>query len=85
MHYALGALAAAALLALTVAADAQSKAKPKSACNAIKEEAACKADKTCSWVAASVDAKTGKQKRRAYCRTKPKPKAKAPQAKDPKK
>jgi hypothetical protein len=83
MRYALGALAAAALLGLTVAADAQGK--PKSACNALKDEAACKANATCSWVAASVDAKTGKQKRKAYCRTKPKPKAKAPPAKEPKK
>jgi hypothetical protein len=57
----------------------------KSACNEVRDEATCKADKTCSWVAALVDAKIGIQKRRAYCRTKPTPKAKAPQAKDPKK
>jgi hypothetical protein len=43
---------------------------PKSACNAIGEEAKCKADTKCSWVAALVDSKTGKQKRKAYCRTK---------------
>jgi hypothetical protein len=50
--------------------------KPKSACNAITEEAACKADATCAWVAALMDKTTGKQKRKAYCRTKPKPPAK---------
>ena len=43
---------------------------PKSACNAISEEAKCKAETKCSWVGALVDSKTGKQKRRAYCRTK---------------
>jgi hypothetical protein len=85
LRYALGALAAGALLGLSVVAGAQDKAKPKSACNAIKEEAACKADTTCTWIAALVDQKTGKQKRRAYCKTKPKPKAKDPKAKDPKK
>jgi hypothetical protein len=60
-------------------------AKPKSACNAITEEAGCKADATCAWVAALMDAKTGKQKRKAYCRTKPKPPVKkaAEPAKDP--
>jgi hypothetical protein len=70
-------LAAAAVVCLSVAAGAQDKAKPKSACNAIKEETACKADATCSWIAALTDQKTGKQKRRAYCKSKPKPKAKA--------
>ena len=78
MHYVLGALAAAAVVSLSVAADAQDKAKPKSACNAIKEESACKADATCKWVAALMDQKTGKQKRRAYCKSKPKPKTTAP-------
>lgn|GEM_PF-1290203 len=82
--------AAAALLILGLPAYAQQKApdkaapaqaaksdkKAKSACNAITEEAACKADATCAWVKALVDAKTGKQKRKAYCRTKTKPPAK---------
>jgi hypothetical protein len=78
--YGLGALAAAAVLSLSVVAGAQDKAKPKSACNAIKEEAACKADLTCNWVAALVDQKTGKQKRKAYCKSKPKTtKTKAPE------
>jgi hypothetical protein len=55
------------------AAKADKKVKAKSACNALTEEAACKADSTCSWIAALKDAKTGKQKRKAYCKTKTKP------------
>src|SRR5262245_19792074 len=51
-------------------------AKSKSACNQITDEATCKADATCSWIAALTDSKTGKQKRKAYCRTKSKPPAK---------
>jgi hypothetical protein len=76
-------LAAAAMALFAVTAEAQQKApekaapaKAKSACNAITEEAACKADATCSWVAALMDKSTGKQKRKAYCKTKPKPPAK---------
>jgi hypothetical protein len=46
--------------------------KAKSACNQITDENACKANDTCSWIAALTDAKTGKQKRKAYCKTKPK-------------
>jgi hypothetical protein len=64
------------------AAKTDKKVKAKSACNAITEEAACKADATCSWVAALKDAKTGKQKRKAYCKTKPKRPAKKAKAKD---
>ena len=78
IRWGLGALAAAAVLCLSVVAGAQDKTKAKSVCNAIKEEAACKADTTCTWIAALMDQKTGKQKRRAYCKSKPKPKAKAP-------
>jgi hypothetical protein len=66
-------------------AKTEKKAKAKSACNAITEQVACIAEPTCSWVAALMDAKTNKQKRKAYCRTKPKPpvkKAKEP-AKEP--
>jgi hypothetical protein len=81
LRWGLGALAAAALLSLSVVADAQDKSKPKSACNAIKDEAACKADATCTWIAALMDKATGKQKRRAYCKSKPKPKPKAPATK----
>jgi hypothetical protein len=68
------------------AAKAEKKAAPakaKSACNAITEEAACKADATCSWIAALTDKATGKQKRKAYCKTKSKPPAKK-KAADPK-
>ena len=65
----------AAPAAPAAAAPAAKVAKPKvkSACNAIAEEAACKANATCAWVAALMDKATGKQKRKAYCRTKPKP------------
>lgn len=67
----LAALGAGIALAPTVQAQ-----KAKSTCNAITEEAACKANTTCSWIAALKDAKTGKDKRKAYCKTKPKPPAK---------
>jgi hypothetical protein len=80
----LGASAAiAALMLFAFAANAQQKApekaepaaktKPKSACNAITEEAACKANATCTWIAAVMDKQSGKQKRKAYCKSKPKP------------
>jgi hypothetical protein len=39
-----------------------------------KPAADCTARTDCSWVHASVDKKTGKEKRKAYCRTKPKSK-----------
>jgi hypothetical protein len=73
--------AAAAIMTFAYGAYAQKapeKAAPKakSACNSKADETACKADATCSWVAALTDSKTGKQKRKAYCRTKPKPPAK---------
>jgi hypothetical protein len=59
------------------AAKAEKKAaKPKSACNALADETACKANSACAWVAALMDKATNKQKRKAYCRTKPKPPAK---------
>ena len=68
----LGASAAAGVLLLGVAAFAQDAAKKpakaKSACNVLTEETACKAKDDCRWVAALMDAKTGKQKRKAYCR-----------------
>ena len=78
IRWTLGTLAVAALM-IGVAAQAQEKkaepaaktAKPKSVCNSITEEAACKANATCAWVAALMDAKTGKQKRKAYCKAKP--------------
>ncbi len=53
----------------------EKKAEPKPpACRSVKMEADCTARDDCSWVAASVDTKTGKEKRKAYCRTKPKSK-----------
>ena len=75
-------LAAALLLGTAAQAPQKSpqspppKATTKSACNQISDEAKCKADATCSWIAALTDSKTGKQKRKAYCRTKAKPPAK---------
>ncbi len=77
--------APAAKAAPAPAAKAEKKAKPKSACNALTEEAACKADTGCSWIAASMDKATGKQKRKAYCRTKAKPVAKKKAAEPAKK
>jgi len=69
----LTASAAAAVLLVAAGAFAQEAAKKpakaKTACNALSEETACKANDTCSWVAALMDEKTGKQKRKAYCRT----------------
>jgi hypothetical protein len=46
------------------------------ACKTATAEADCTARNDCSWVNASVDKKTGKEKRKAYCRTKPKSKTK---------
>ena len=51
-------------------------AKAPPACNSLKDESGCGARDECSWVDAVKDAKTGKQKRRAYCRAKPKAPAK---------
>jgi hypothetical protein len=68
----LGAAAAVVLLvgASAIAQEAAKKpGKTKSACNAITEETACKANTSCRWIAAIMDEKTGKQKRKAYCRT----------------
>jgi hypothetical protein len=46
------------------------------ACKTVTAEADCTARNDCGWVNASVDKKTGKEKRKAYCRTKPKSKKK---------
>jgi hypothetical protein len=73
------ATAAAVFVTLATMAGAQDKkgaAKPKSKCNAITEETACKADATCSWVPAAVIKSTGKE-RKAYCKSKPVSKKKA--------
>ena len=69
------AAAAFALTMFTANVSAETAPKPP-ACKTLKEEDACKAREDCTWVKASVDAKTGKEKRKAYCRTKPKPKTK---------
>lgn len=59
------------------AAEKKKEAAPRpAACNSLKDEKACEARQDCTWVAAVTDAKTGKQKRRAYCRAKPKAPAK---------
>lgn len=59
------------------AAEKKKEAAPKPpACNSLKEESGCAAREDCTWVDAVKDAKTGKQKRRAYCRAKPKTPAK---------
>ena len=57
-----------------VSAEEKKKAaEPKvAACKTITAEADCTTRTDCGWVNASVDKKTGKEKRKAYCRTKPK-------------
>ena len=61
-----------------VSAEEKKKAEPKpAACTSMKMEADCTARNDCGWVQASVDTKTGKEKRKAYCRTKPKSKKSA--------
>ncbi len=80
----LGATAAAVAVAVfAFGAQAQEKkADPKAAkkavaaCNSLKEQTACEGRTDCSWVAESKDAKTGKVKKKAYCRAKPTPKKK---------
>jgi hypothetical protein len=60
-----------------VSAAEKKKAEPQvAACNTLKAENDCTARTDCSWVHASVDKKTGKEKRKAYCRSKPKSKKK---------
>ena len=55
------------------AEEKKAESKP-AACKSMKAEADCTGRDDCSWVQASVDKKTGKEKRKAYCRTKPKSK-----------
>jgi hypothetical protein len=70
-------LAAAAAIVMLAASNGNvsaetAKAPPKPpACNTLKEEFACKGRDDCTWVAAVVDAKTNKEKRKAYCRRAP--------------
>lgn len=61
---------------------APAKAPPK--CKALKQQADCEGRTDCKWTAASIDAKTKKQKKAAYCSAMPKPKA-APKKAEPKK
>ena len=58
------------------AAEKKKEAAKAPACNSLKDEKACAARDNCTWVAAVKDAKSGKEKRRAYCRAKPKAPAK---------
>ncbi len=80
LHRSLGIGAAAIVFAALayggVSAEEKKKApEPKAAaCNSLKVEADCTARTDCSWVHASIDKKTGKEKRKAYCRSKPKSK-----------
>ncbi len=69
------------------AAKVAPKKKAPPACKTLKAEAACEARADCRWVSASIDPKTKKQKKAAYCQSKPKaPAKKAPAKKaEPKK
>ncbi|MET0924219.1 MAG: hypothetical protein ABWY47_13865 [Xanthobacteraceae bacterium] len=69
----LGVLGIAAVVLLAASfgnVSAETAPKPP-ACTTLKEESACKAREDCQWVAAVVDSKTGKEKRKAYCRKAP--------------
>ena len=69
----LGVLGVAAVVMLAASfgnVSAETAPKPP-ACTTLKEESACKAREDCQWVAAVVDSKTGKEKRKAYCRRAP--------------
>ena len=69
----LGILGVAAVVLLAASfgnVSAETAPKPP-ACTTLKEESACKAREDCQWVAAVVDSKTGKEKRKAYCRRAP--------------
>jgi hypothetical protein len=55
---------------------AETKAPKPPACSTLKDEFACRGRDDCQWVAAVIDSKTGKEKRKAYCGRKPAPKKK---------
>lgn len=55
--------------------------KPPPKCNTLKTQAACEARDDCRWISASIDEKTKKQKKAAYCQAKPKAPAKKEPAK----
>jgi hypothetical protein len=67
----LGVAAAVVLLAASFGNVSAETAPKPPACTTLKEESACKAREDCQWVAAVVDSKTGKEKRKAYCRKAP--------------
>lgn len=72
----IGAAAAAMAVAMfafgATAQEAKTTPKAKVAtCNSLKEQTGCEARSDCSWVSESKDAKTGKVKKKAYCRAKP--------------
>ena len=72
----LGIVGAAAIVVLAASygkVSAQPAPKP-AACKTLTDEFGCKGRDDCQWVSAVVDSKTGKEKRRAYCRTGPKKK-----------
>jgi len=69
-RWAFAALAGAGALGLSLAALAQ-PLKQGPACNAITTQATCEGRKDCQWVTAVMD-KDNKQRRKAYCKAKPK-------------
>ena len=73
---AIAVLLAAPFANVSAQTSAQTKAPRPPACSTFKDEFACRGRDDCQWVAASVDPKTGKEKRRAFCGRKPAPKAK---------
>jgi hypothetical protein len=60
------ALAMVALLPL------EATAQKQPACSSLKDEGSCKTRDDCGWVPASIDQKTQKEKRKGYCRGRPK-------------
>ena len=67
----LGIAGAAAIVVLAASHGkvlAQAAPKPP-ACKTMSDESACKGRDDCQWVAAVVDSKSGKEKRKAYCRS----------------
>ena len=69
-------LSAFAYGSVSAAEKKKEAAKRPPACNSLKVEKECEARDDCTWVAAVMDKKSGKEKRRAYCRAKPKAPAK---------
>ena len=75
---ALGIVGAAAIVVLAASHGkvfAEGAPKP-AACKTLPDEFACKGRDDCQWVAAVVDSKSGKERRKAYCRSAPRGKKK---------